>query len=148
MRLLLNSSYIFSPLRSQRTKNLTEGEQPHLFYNPIWKKFFQDTILYSNHQCFISIRQRTLSLTIEPFNTGASLSSNFLSYDMEIVSTGAALVFYLAIWKTFCFVLCLLLHSLNLSVHVYGIVSRTTFFVVISRGHTDGASFESKVQFF
>ncbi len=118
MRLLLNSNYIFSQLRLQRTKNLTEGGQQHLFYTPIWKKFFQDTILYSNHQCFISIRQRTLSLTIEPFNTGASLSSNFLSYNMEIVSTGAALVFYLAIWKTFCFVLCLLLNSLNLSVHV------------------------------
>jgi hypothetical protein len=97
MRLLFNSSYILAPLQTQRAKNLTEEEQPHLFYNPIWKKFFQDTILYSNHQCFISIRQRTLSLTIEPFNTGTSLSSNFLSYDMEIVSTGAALVFYLAI---------------------------------------------------
>lgn len=97
---------------------------------------------------FLSIRQRTLSLTIEPFNTGASLSSNFLSYDMEIVSTGAALVFYLAIWKTFCFVLCLLFDSLNLSVHVYGIVNRIMSFAGMSSGGTDGATLNTHTQNF
>ena len=41
MRLLFNSSYILAPLQTQRAKNLTEEEQPHLFYNPIWKNSFR-----------------------------------------------------------------------------------------------------------